>query len=353
METPFPKSILFVFAVFLLLPLIARATDFSSSNFKVRDPVIQIASSTEMSSASFRLTGSIGQMSIGTSTSVTFEVRSGFLYFPKVTVPAASATAGDGQVSVSWTASQGFLGWTVSGYNVGYSAAAGGPYTYTASLGNVLSTTVSGLSNGTTYYFIVRPEDTFVNSLATSSEVSATPAGSATPTPAPSGGGGGGIIIDLLKQFGYPVPEIDKIRTPSCPYPKTDLNCDGAVDLQDLSIYLYLSADPASGLIDFNSDSAADIADLSVLFSDWSRGLLTFVPDRGAGEPPKEEEKPGSGFAFIGEKPFEELEPEAGEESKPPAFFRSIILFIFWMLDWILEFFRYLFLIIIGFFARS
>jgi hypothetical protein len=50
----------------------------------------------------------------------------------------------------------------------------GGPYSYTA-VGNVLTSNVTSLSNGTTYYFIVRATDNASIPIATSSEVSAVP----------------------------------------------------------------------------------------------------------------------------------------------------------------------------------
>jgi len=50
----------------------------------------------------------------------------------------------------------------------------------------VTSSTRTGLTNGTPYYFVVIPKDAFGNRIATSSEVSSTPVSSG------SGGGGGG-----------------------------------------------------------------------------------------------------------------------------------------------------------------
>lgn len=272
------------------VPAVVSATDFSSSNFNVRDPIIHIASSTEMVSSSFRLTGSIGQIAIGTSSSATFEVRSGFLYFPTATMPTLSGTAGDGQASLSWTTSNGFLGWSVSGYNVGQSTVSGGPYTYT-SVGNVTSSTRTGLTNGTTYYFIVRPEDTFGNSLATSSEIVVTPiAGSAAPSPSPSSSPGGGIIMTLLEAFGLPVP-------PAFPSPTmsalADLNFDGVVNLSDLSIFLF---NPRG------ADGKINLAEsLSIFLNQWTEPLISFRPDEGdfysaEGQPSES----NSGLAFVG-----------------------------------------------------
>jgi hypothetical protein len=160
------------------------AQEFSSTDFKSLDPVIVPAEYS--TSAGFKLWSTISEMSIGTSTSLSFGVNSGSLYFPFVSSPALSATAGSGQVSLSWTASDGYLGWTPSSYQVGQATVSGGPYTY-SSMGNVLSNTVTGLTGGTTYYFVVVVEDAFGNDVATSSEVSATPTAAST-----SGGGGGG-----------------------------------------------------------------------------------------------------------------------------------------------------------------
>lgn len=168
------------------------ASEFTSTNFRVLDPVLQTASSTEMSSSNFRLLGTVGQLAIGTSTATNFNISSGFLYFPTVTSPVVTATAGDAKVTLSWTAAQGFLGWTVSGYNVGRSTTAGGPYTYSSSLGNVTTSARTGLTNGTTYYFIVRAEDALGNSIATSSEISSTPVAAPADSGGSGGGGGGG-----------------------------------------------------------------------------------------------------------------------------------------------------------------
>jgi len=182
----------------------AYSEEFTSTNYKVLEPVM--FSGGYSSSTGYQLFGAISQISIGTSTSASFGVNAGFFYFPFASSPVVSTTAESSQVSLSWSASQGFLGWTVSGYNVGQSTISGGPYTYT-SVGNVTSSTRTGLTNGTTYYFVVRPEDAFGNSIATSTEVSATPVAAVVP-PSGGGGGGGGILVTstrvILKGRAYP-----------------------------------------------------------------------------------------------------------------------------------------------------
>ena len=204
---------------FSVFASVAFADELSSSGFKVLDPVM--FSGGFASSSSFQLFSSFAELVLGTSTSASFEVRPGFLFYPFASSPVVTATAGAGQVSLSWSASTGVLGWTVSGYNVGQSTTSNGPYTYSASLGNVTSSTRTGLTNGTTYYFVVRAEDAFVNSVATSSEVSAIPAAAATPsttttTSGGGGGGGGGIISGVtrisLKGRSYPGATVTTLK---------------------------------------------------------------------------------------------------------------------------------------------
>jgi len=204
-----------------ILPFLAQADEFQSTSFKVLEPVLNPAGYS--TSSGYSLWGTIAQIAIGTSTITSYNLSSGFLFFPFASSPALSATAGDGQVSLSWNASQGFLGWTASGYNVGRSTTSGGPYTYSASLGNVTSSTRTGLTNGTTYYFIVRVEDAFGNSIATSSEASAAPAAAPapTPTPTPTGGGGGGGGGGGA--FAPQIPSATKVILKGRAYPAADL----------------------------------------------------------------------------------------------------------------------------------
>jgi subtilase family serine protease len=91
-----------------------------------------------------------------------------------VAVPAAptglTATAGNGQVSLTWNASVG-----ATSYNVYSSTTNGGPYTEITSVATT-SYTNTGLTNGTTYYYVV----TAVSSGGTSgnsNQASAMPAG--------------------------------------------------------------------------------------------------------------------------------------------------------------------------------
>ncbi|WNR45243.1 fibronectin type III domain-containing protein [Paenibacillus roseipurpureus] len=77
-------------------------------------------------------------------------------------------TAGDSQVTVNWSASTG-----ATGYNVKYGTTSG-TYSTTVNAGNVTNTTITGLTNGTTYYFVVTATNTAGES-GNSTEKSATP----------------------------------------------------------------------------------------------------------------------------------------------------------------------------------
>lgn len=83
-------AIIFLFAVvYLFVAGIARATDFSSSNFIVRDPVLSGGGGFATSS-SFQLWSAFSQPAIGTSTATNFELQGGFFYFSSTT---AASTA--------------------------------------------------------------------------------------------------------------------------------------------------------------------------------------------------------------------------------------------------------------------
>ncbi len=276
------RGVKVILVVLLLAPFVAGAAEYTSSSFRVLDPVFELGGAGEMTSSSFRLYGSVAEIGIGTSSASTLRVSAGSLYFPKATIPSLTPTAGNAQVSFSWTISVGFLGWTVSGYNIGRATLSGGPYTY-SSVGSTTAATISGLANGTTYYFVIRSQDAFGNSIATSTEVSATPAavvGGPAPTPAPVGGGGilEQIITPLIPFIPF-VPEFASTTPPvvvtPCASGRYDLDCDGIVGITDLSILLYFVPQPAPNPADFNDDRIVDVLDISELLFGWTERLLT------------------------------------------------------------------------------
>src|SRR3989344_138637 len=179
------------------------ADQYSSSGFTITDPVVK--SGHYATSSSYELYGTFGEVDIGTSTASSYEVRAGFLYFPTVSLPVVSTTPGDSQITLTWTAAVGTLGWTVSSYTVGQSTASGGPYTYT-SVGNVLTSTRSSLTNGTLYYFVILAQDAFNNYVATSTEVSNTPVAGAANTSSTSVNNGG-IVQSAVYFSGIAYPD--------------------------------------------------------------------------------------------------------------------------------------------------
>ncbi|MGB7846533.1 MAG: glycoside hydrolase family 44 protein [Candidatus Acidiferrum sp.] len=96
------------------------------------------------------------------------------------TVPAApaglAATAGNAQVSLSWTAAS-----VATSYHVKRSAASGGPYTLVAAP-TATTYTDTGLTNGTKYFYVVSALNTTGES-ANSAEANAIPTAPATPLP--------------------------------------------------------------------------------------------------------------------------------------------------------------------------
>src|SRR5437879_3236068 len=90
-----------------------------------------------------------------------------------------TATGGNAQVMLAWTASAG-----ATSYYMKRSATTGGPYTQIATQ-TTTSYADTGLTNGTKYYYVVSAYSSAGQS-ADSTEVSATPTGPPTPPSAPT-----------------------------------------------------------------------------------------------------------------------------------------------------------------------
>lgn len=158
----------------LVIALPAHATDYTSSSFILRDPVVSVGGG-RATSSHFQLISNLGGTVLGesTSTSNTFTHRAGFLYFPLVNPNAVVATVGDAQVGLSWTVPRTFLGIVVGGYEVG-TGTVSGSYTF-QNVGNVTSFTKTGLTNGTVYYFKIKAKAADGSFLVFSNEISNIP----------------------------------------------------------------------------------------------------------------------------------------------------------------------------------
>jgi subtilase family serine protease len=141
------------------------------------------------------------QAALGTSAQLNTSAQSGEVQV--MTVPAAptglTAAGGNASATLSWTASSG-----ASTYNIYQGTSAGGEAAAPVQTGVMgVTATVSGLTNGTTYYFVVAAVDAGGTS-SPSSEAQAMPA-----APASHGGGGGGFgalelaLLALLVAFAY------------------------------------------------------------------------------------------------------------------------------------------------------
>ncbi len=216
-------SLVLIFS--LLFSGVVFAQESSSATYQMETSGV-VGLSGYSSSSTYILTDFIDSISVGTSTAATYGANLGFLHFPFVNTPVVTATPGANQVALSWTAATGVLGWTVSSYNVGQSTTSGGPYSYTDLSSVTTSSTRSGLTAGVTYYFVIRPQDAFGNSIATSSEVSAIPTAPSppppppppAPSPSPGGGGGGGGYVApsgataVFSGLAYPRSEVTLLK---------------------------------------------------------------------------------------------------------------------------------------------
>ena len=182
--------------------------DFTSPSFQLENP-IDVISGGESSSPSFQYLSTTSQLSQGQSSSGSFSENAGFLYFPTATSPVIAATPGDTQVVLNWTLSTGTFA-NITSYDVGVGTVSGGPYTFT-SVGNVLTDTKTGLTNGTPYFFKVR---SFADGLllSESAEVNATPVASVTPPPGGGGGGGGANTGVNFSGRAYPLSKVSILK---------------------------------------------------------------------------------------------------------------------------------------------
>ncbi|MGI8966927.1 MAG: DUF7594 domain-containing protein [Limisphaerales bacterium] len=131
---------------------------------------------------------------------------------PPAVPTGLSATPGNAQVSLSWTASSG-----ATSYNVKRSTVTGGPYTTIASP-TVASYTDTTAVNGTTYYYVVSAVNA-VGESANSTQVSATPCAlPSVPTALSATGGNAQIVVNWAASSGATGYNISRAPASGGPY---------------------------------------------------------------------------------------------------------------------------------------
>jgi hypothetical protein len=151
-----------------------------------------------------------------------------------------TATAGNQQVSLAWNASKG-----ATSYRVKRSTTHGGPYSQIAKP-TAAAYADSGLTNGTTYYYVVSAVNS-AGASANSSEVSATPSPGATAPPAPTGltaaAGNQQVILNWHASKGATSYHVKRAATNDGPYTQvaaTSSTSDTDTGLTDGTTYYYV-----------------------------------------------------------------------------------------------------------------
>jgi fibronectin type 3 domain-containing protein len=154
---------------------------------------------------------------------------------PTVVTPPApmglTATAGNAQVTLNWSASGG-----ATGYHVKRSTTSGGPYTQVAAPGSPGFTDTS-VSDGTTYYYVVSALDSAGES-ANSAEVSALPVAPTSIPPAPTGlsatPGSGLVTLGWSLSNGATSYHVKRATTSGGPY--TQIGAPTSAAYSDTSV---------------------------------------------------------------------------------------------------------------------
>ncbi|MGC9968942.1 MAG: hypothetical protein ABSC29_04425 [Minisyncoccia bacterium] len=247
-------------------PLVVFAVVASSNNFTVDTDVIDVGG-VHATSTNFNLNTSIGQPGTGISSSTSFVVKGGFLYFPGTsTRPSAPSDltvslVSPDQVSLVWTDNSN----NEDGFSLERKTGDSGTYAEIVRTGSDITAYVdNAVTGGETYFYRVRAFMGDVYS-AYSNEASTTVP--SVPPPGPPGGGvsvgaGSGRWIELIPSLG------NKPRQCSL-----DFNNDGRVDIADLSIMLYYYGDqnpPEGWCFDPSGNGVVDFPDISILMYYWT-----------------------------------------------------------------------------------
>jgi len=134
---------------------------------------------------------------------------------PPATPTGLQATPGNAEVSLTWTASTG-----ATSYHVKRSTTSGGPYTQIAAPASA-NYTDTGLTNGTTYYYVVSAVNSAGES-ASSSQVSATPVAPPAPPATPTGlqatAGNAQVVLSWNASAGATSYDVLRSTTSGGPY---------------------------------------------------------------------------------------------------------------------------------------
>ena len=135
---------------------------------------------------------------------------------PPAAPTGLTAAAGNAQVSLAWTASSG-----ATSYNVKRSTTNGGPYSTIATGVGTTSYTNTGLTNGTTYYYVVSASNTAGES-PNSNQASATPTAGPSPPAAPTGltatAGDGQVLLSWNASSGATSYNVKRSTVTGGPY---------------------------------------------------------------------------------------------------------------------------------------
>ena len=250
-------AVIFVlFCSLCLAPNLVYATDYSSTNFILRDPVITIGGG-RATSTSFELFSSVGQTIIGENTSLNFIQRAGFLYFaalaadvtptPTLSPAGGISTAGTGNVVLPQV---NFFGQATPGDTIVLLKDAQVTATTNAGPSGSFFIRLAGLSTGTYIFSLYSESITGSRSslVIFSVEVFAK------------------SIINITDIFFGPGIRRDITEEP-CAVP----NVDGRVDLVDFSTLIFWFNKPnAPSHIDCNGDGKADLTDFSIMAYYWT-----------------------------------------------------------------------------------
>jgi hypothetical protein len=171
-----------------------------------------------------------------------------------VTAPPTglTATAGSGQILLNWTASAG-----ASGYVVGRSTTNNGPY-ISITTNATTSYLDTGLTDGTTYYYVVSATNAFGES-ANSSQASATPQVS-TPTSLTATAGNGEVLLNWAASAGATGYIVGRSTTNNGPYISIVTNATTSYldnGLANGTTYYYVVAAEAPGTQSANSSQVS------------------------------------------------------------------------------------------------